>query len=54
MHGGLKNTYKILCKKHERRSLDVDIDRTIILRLILKAEQDCLLDSAGLEQGSVF
>jgi len=44
---GLKNTYKILCRKCEGRRLVVDIGGTIILKWILKLEQDCLLDSAG-------
>jgi hypothetical protein len=44
---GLKYTYKILCKKCEGRRLFVDICGKIILKWILKLEQDCLMDSAG-------
>ena len=44
---GFKNTYEILCRKCEGRRLVVDVGETIILKWILKLEQDCLLDSAG-------
>jgi predicted methyltransferase len=50
---GLKNTYKILCRRCEGRTLFVDIGGTIILKWILKLKQDCLLDSAGPGQGPV-
>ena len=50
---GLKNIYKILCRKCEGKRLVVDIGGTIILKCILKLEQDCLLDSAGPGQGPV-
>ena len=42
MHIGFQNTYKILCRKCEGRRLVVDIGEAIILKWILKLEQDSL------------